>query len=257
MVKVSDYIARTLAEKPDLAVIDEFTSVVDRTVAKIGSAAVAKTVRKRGQKFIAVSCHYDIAEWLQPDWTYEVNTGTLSVGRRLQRPPIEMEIRRCDKRLWPMFKTHHYLSGEINKAAKCFLLTIEGQPAAFGAVNSFPHAINPGWHEHRFVTLPDFQGVGIGNRLSEYLGSVFAATGKPYRGPTTHPAFIQHRLRSPLWRCIHRGMISSPIGRKVRGGSDKGIAARLRKTTTCSRTVWSFQYVGPANPADARAFGIL
>ena len=31
-------VARTLAESPDLAVIDEFTSVVDRTVAKVGSA---------------------------------------------------------------------------------------------------------------------------------------------------------------------------------------------------------------------------
>src|SRR5262249_52160292 len=36
-----------------LIVMDEFTSVVDRTVAQIGSAALAKTVRQRGQKFIA------------------------------------------------------------------------------------------------------------------------------------------------------------------------------------------------------------
>src|SRR5207247_2043133 len=38
-----------------LVVMDEFTSVVDRTVAQIGSAALAKTVRQRGQKFIAVA----------------------------------------------------------------------------------------------------------------------------------------------------------------------------------------------------------
>ena len=47
-------LARTLAELPELAVVDEFTSVIDRTVAKIGSAAVSKTVRRRGQKFVAV-----------------------------------------------------------------------------------------------------------------------------------------------------------------------------------------------------------
>ncbi len=41
-------LARTLCEKPDLAVVDEFSSVVDRQVAQIGSAAVAKTVRRRG-----------------------------------------------------------------------------------------------------------------------------------------------------------------------------------------------------------------
>src|SRR5262249_31990363 len=53
-------IARALAENRSLTVIDEFSSVVDRTVAQIGSAAVAKTVRRRNQKLIAVSCHYDI-----------------------------------------------------------------------------------------------------------------------------------------------------------------------------------------------------
>ena len=49
--------ARTLAESKELSVVDEFTSVIDRTVAQIGSAAIAKTVRRRKQKFIAVSCH--------------------------------------------------------------------------------------------------------------------------------------------------------------------------------------------------------
>ena len=43
-------IARALAESAkgrELVVIDEFTSVVDRTVAQIGSAAIAKTIRRR------------------------------------------------------------------------------------------------------------------------------------------------------------------------------------------------------------------
>src|SRR4051794_4241181 len=51
-------------------VLDEFTSVVDRTVARIGSAALAKTVRQHGLRFVAVSCHDDVIAWLQPDWIY-------------------------------------------------------------------------------------------------------------------------------------------------------------------------------------------
>src|ERR1019366_7850352 len=51
-------------------VFDEYTSVVDRTVAQIGSAALAKTVRQRGQQFVAVTCHEDVADWLTPDWIY-------------------------------------------------------------------------------------------------------------------------------------------------------------------------------------------
>src|SRR5437588_9272815 len=48
-------LARLLAYAPDLAVVDEYTSVVDRTVAQVGSAAVARAVRQRGQRFIAVT----------------------------------------------------------------------------------------------------------------------------------------------------------------------------------------------------------
>ena len=60
-------LARTLLESKDVAVVDEFTSVVDRQVAKIGSHAVQKYVRRNQKKFVAVSCHDDIIDWLQPD----------------------------------------------------------------------------------------------------------------------------------------------------------------------------------------------
>src|SRR5258707_3665333 len=56
--------ARALAESKGICAVDEFTSVVDRTVAKIGSYAVAKTVRRRKQRFVAVSWQYDILRWL-------------------------------------------------------------------------------------------------------------------------------------------------------------------------------------------------
>ena len=58
------HLARTLAERPDLAVIDEFTSVVDRTVARIGSAAIGRAVRRFNRRLVAVSCHYDILHGL-------------------------------------------------------------------------------------------------------------------------------------------------------------------------------------------------
>src|SRR5262249_28061448 len=64
-------LARLLAEADtSLVVFDEFTSVVDRTVAQIGSEALARTVRQRGGHFVAVTCHEDVIAWLQPDWIY-------------------------------------------------------------------------------------------------------------------------------------------------------------------------------------------
>jgi ABC-type dipeptide/oligopeptide/nickel transport system ATPase subunit len=63
-------IARAIADERDLIVFDEFTSVVDRQVAKVSCVAISKAIRKapKRKRLIAVSCHYDIMEWLQPDW---------------------------------------------------------------------------------------------------------------------------------------------------------------------------------------------
>lgn len=65
-------IARSILER-DFIVFDEFTSVVDRNVAKVVSTAVERSIRKTGKRFIAVSCHRDIIEYLQPDWFFDTD----------------------------------------------------------------------------------------------------------------------------------------------------------------------------------------
>jgi ABC-type phosphate/phosphonate transport system ATPase subunit len=74
-------VARALCLPQKLVVFDEFTSVVDREVAKIGSYAVSKAVRRQPSKqFIAVTCHFDIVDWLEPDWVF--NTDTMECDRK-------------------------------------------------------------------------------------------------------------------------------------------------------------------------------
>lgn len=65
-------LARALLEK-DFIVFDEFTSVVDRQVAQTSCIAINKAISKTNKKFIAVSCHRDIIEWLQPDWIFDTD----------------------------------------------------------------------------------------------------------------------------------------------------------------------------------------
>ena len=65
-------LARAMLER-DFIVFDEFTSVVDRQVAQTASMAINKAIHKSGKQFIAISCHYDILEWLQPDWVLDTN----------------------------------------------------------------------------------------------------------------------------------------------------------------------------------------
>ncbi len=231
-------LARTLAGMPDLAVVDEFTSVVDRTVAQIGSAAVAKAVRRRGQKFVAVTCHYDVLPWLTPDWVLDMSDRSLT-RRSLQRPAIKLEIARCHSSAWRLFKRHHYLSAELNPSAKCFVAEVNGQPAAFVAALPFPHPTHSGWREHRCVCLPDFQGVGIGNALSEFVASLFVATGKPYTSVTSHPAMMRHRARSKLWRMFRAPSRVSAWQSPAATGMDR--------TSSWRRLTASFQYIGAAN----------
>lgn len=66
-------LARSILQDNSTVVFDEFTSVVDRNVAKTCSIAIQKEFRRRNKKFIAVSCHKDIVEYLQPDWIYDTD----------------------------------------------------------------------------------------------------------------------------------------------------------------------------------------
>jgi ABC-type nitrate/sulfonate/bicarbonate transport system ATPase subunit len=246
-------VARALCDPAPLVVIDEFTSVVDRTVAQIGSAAVAKAVRRtQGKQVVCVTCHYDVEEWLCPDWVVEMPTGNFA-RRSLQRPPIELEVARVHSSAWALFKPHHYMSAEHHKSAYCFCGFVQRRPVAFCSVLHFPHPIRPGWKEHRTVVLPDFQGVGLGNLLSEFVASLFKATGKPYRDTTGHPAHVRHRLKSPLWKAT-RGMS------RMRPGTTSGPITRtshVKRTHATDRLTMSFEYVGPARPEEARRFGLI
>lgn len=62
-----------VAKNASTAIIDEFTSVVNRDVAKSMSFALQRYVRQKGLKVIIASCHFDIIEWLQPDYVFNLN----------------------------------------------------------------------------------------------------------------------------------------------------------------------------------------
>lgn len=81
-------LANGILSDKDFIVFDEFTSVVNREVAKIGSYAIQKAIRKQNKKFIAVSCHYDIIDWLEPDWIFCTDDMTFT---RLKKKDQKLE----------------------------------------------------------------------------------------------------------------------------------------------------------------------
>lgn len=64
------------------AVVDEFTSVVSRSVAKSASRALRGHVKHRGLTGLVIAtCHRDVIPWLAPDWVIDTDEGTVLVGR--------------------------------------------------------------------------------------------------------------------------------------------------------------------------------
>jgi hypothetical protein len=202
-------LARLLMKNEDILVLDEFTSIVDRQVAKIGSHAVQKYVRRDNQQFVAVSCHYDILEWLQPDWVFQPSTCEFGWRSVQHRPEIKGEITRIGSEAWKLFAPYHYMSANLNPSARCFGLWCDGNLASFIATLSRP--ISRGKNKGksivgatRAVTLPDWQGLGLHHIMIDKLAGCYAAIGRRFHSNPAHPALIQSRAKSPNWNMIRK-----------------------------------------------------
>ncbi|QDU31880.1 Acetyltransferase (GNAT) family protein [Anatilimnocola aggregata] len=199
-----------------LLVFDEFTSLVDRTVAKVASAAISKAIRsgRLNCRFVAVSCHADIAPWLEPDWVLDLgaNEAGPTLSRvRLRRPRLQLQVTRCPQRLWHLFARHHYLVGGLSRAATCYAAWLDGRPIAFCALLAIL-----GHRKHkrisRIVTLPDYQGLGIGLRLAERVADDALTTGFRVSITASHPAVIGACRQSNTWRLVSY----RPLGNRTR-----------------------------------------
>jgi GNAT superfamily N-acetyltransferase len=242
-------LARHLIEDADPIVIDEFTSVIDRQVAHIGSHAVQKYVRKHNRKFVAVTCHYDVIDWLQPDWMLEPATMNFQWRELQRRPALAIEIARVDHSAWKLFAPFHYLTAELHKAAACFCLFVDDVPASFGGMLHRPHAHAADIKGlSRLVTLPDYQGMGLALVLSDALGGAYKALGFRMHTYPAHPSLIRAYDRSPRWSLRKRPGTFSP-----RTG-DTGLVG---KGAMGGRPCAVFEYVGEAVASNANAKALI
>ena len=239
-------VVRALLESKDLVCFDEFTSVVDRQVAKIGSHCINKFVRKTKKRFIAVSCHYDILEWLEPDWVFDVNKNELFRGR-LRRPELNIEVYKSEQQVWKLFKEYHYLNTSINPTAQCFVALLWDKPVAISSVIHFPHpTVRNIKKAHRTVVLPDYQGMSIGNKLSDFVGEYYTSKGYTFLSTTSQPSMIYYRNKSKNWvvtrKPSHVGKFSNTS--KFKKPLKRGVSKRMRQDNSSrNRITCSFRYV--------------
>lgn len=240
-------LARLLLEaRGELVAIDEFTSVVDRQVAQIASHAVQKHVRRSGARIVCASVHYDIIDWLQPDWIVEMPLMRVERRSLQRRPDLRVAIGRVGYHAWRVFAPFHYLTAELNRVAKCFCLFVDERPACFAATLHRPHALTDRIEGlSRIVTLPDWQGLGLAFVLSDALGSAFRGIGKEFHTYPAHPALIRGYDKSSKY-----ALVKKPGKYSRRMGDTTSITGKFG-----GRPCAVFRYVGDAMQAsEARAF---
>lgn len=196
-------LARILCRAPKRIVIDEFTSELDRQIARFGAMAFAKAWRRGSGQCVLLTPHRDILPWVRPDWTYDMGAGKFS-GRYLQpRPSFDLDIFQTNWSHWPAFEPHHYLKVPRMVAATCYIGCVEGEPMAHVAFGT-----RPGMREARacrLVIMPEWQGAGVGMRFLNAVCQEWLVGRNRYRKAmptlfhTSHPGLCAALRRDRKW----------------------------------------------------------
>lgn len=204
--------ARLVCDRPEgsggagCVVVDEFTSVVDRQIARMGSLAFGKAWRRGPGRVVLLTPHYDVVEWLEPDWVLDTATGRYA-GRGLwRRPRFDLEIRQANWSYWPLFEPHHYLKLPKMVAATCYVGSVDGELVAHVAVST-----RPGMREGRacrLVVMPEWQGAGVGTRFLNEVCRMWLNGENRFSKSmqmlfhTSHPGLCAAIRRMPEWRQV-------------------------------------------------------
>jgi len=85
----------------------------------------------------------------------------------------------------------------------------------------------------RLVVLPDYQGIGIGTKLIEFIGKEYTKQGFTFIIVTSTPSLLHYFNKSNNWKCYRKSIVNSKI---------LGIEA-MRKTLSSKRITTSWKYV--------------
>jgi len=217
-----------------VVIVDEFTTQLDRRHARALCEALRDHIQATRMRLLCATVHADVVAWLCPCWLFDTAQGTLThtptpcpgrstlapvtlpagpKGADIWKPPqLVLDVQVVDPtsshRLWDnVFKQHHYLLDSLHTSIHggCFVVRerTTGKFAAFHTSNMLPGSLTC-VREHRLVVCPEWQGFGIGPRLSNFLAARWVAAmrekGYLFSSKTAHPRLGELRQRDPLWR---------------------------------------------------------
>ncbi len=132
-----------------------------------------------------------------------------------------------------MFRSYHYLNGSLGAGVRCYTAIYQGKPIAFIAVACVRMKAKY-YRVSRLVVLPDYQGIGVGKRLLNFIADLYCTQTKlPFLIVTSNPQLIRGKLKG--WKV-------SRFGHASRGREDTRINNEIRGTLSRKRITVSFKY---------------
>lgn len=203
--------ALQMARDKDIIVIDEWTSVVDRTVAKVMSHSIQKHARRTNRRIVLCSCHYDVIEWINPDWIIDCNKQTYQ-DRRLERrtfkrsEQLSFELYEVGRETWKNFSRYHYLS-ELLPGGHIMTFGLFSGKNQIGFqcfANYVPHRKDTFkariMHSNRVVIHPDYAGLGLGIRMTNAASKIVHDQGYQVMAKFSSAPMYLSRKNDPNWK---------------------------------------------------------
>ena len=132
-----------------------------------------------------------------------------------------------------MFRQYHYLSGSIVTSARCYAAVYQKRPIAFIAV-VHTHMKARYYRVTRLVVMPDYQGIGVGKRLLNFIAELYTAQTKvPFYILTSNPQIIRGNMEN--WKITRFGHAS-------KGRDNTRINNEIRGSLSRKRVTVSMQY---------------
>jgi len=136
--------------------------------------------------------------------------------------------------MWQTFRHYHYLNGKLGAGVRCYVAMYQLKPVAFIAV-AHVRMRSHYYRVSRLVVLPDYQGIGIGKRLLNFIAELYTSKTKlPFYLVTSNPQLVRGDLGN--W-------VIKRVGHGSHGRGDTRINRGLVKSNSRGRLTVSLKYI--------------
>jgi predicted N-acetyltransferase YhbS len=138
------------------------------------------------------------------------------------------------------------MNRELNKAAKIYLAEIWGKVVGLIAIFHFPHPKSPNIKKvTRLVVLPDYQGVGIGIALLNFMAERYIKQGWRFTITTTHPSINKTMGKAKGWVLLNQFKVGQVGAKKnMKSLVDGSGIKRWARNFSVRRNTCTWEYLG-------------